>query len=173
MTQQNHPIIHPIPVPAADVTTGEWTTDGEYLYNSAGVQVGMLFGDADLRSGNARRLTACMKAMRGITTENIEVAMDSGANSIVGELVNANLKNQKTIAKQLDDLAMHRREIEQLRETLRNQLAFELQKEVLSRSPGAQLYGALCKRLGIGGRKDAAADTPHGTGNPSPRPSDN
>ncbi|MBK4736210.1 hypothetical protein [Noviherbaspirillum pedocola] len=167
MTHQNQPALHPLPAPPSDVTTGEWRSDGEYLYNSAGVQIGVLFGDATIRSANARRLTACIRAMRGITTENIEVAMDSGANSLVGELVNNHLKNQQTIAHLQDELAMHRREIEQQRELLRNLHAYELQREVLSRSPGAQLYGALCKRLGIGGKN---ACPPKDTGAQDPAP---
>jgi hypothetical protein len=127
-----------------------WRKDGPYIVDSTGKKVALVQGELADHEWQQRRIVAALNALQDTPTQFIEELLEKCDDNIILTLIKRDKMMAATLQGMEEKIAMHNREIEQLRKMMEACRIFEEQRAFLKQAPGATEYEGLLHALGLG-----------------------
>jgi hypothetical protein len=127
----------------------KWRRDGPFIVDGTGRKVSLMQGEAAEHELSQRRIVAALNALRDTPTHFIEELLEQCDDNVISALIARDRKMAAILQRMDEKIAMHCREIEQLRETMEACRIFEERRALLQQAPGATEYEGLLRTLGI------------------------
>jgi hypothetical protein len=126
-----------------------WRPDGPFILNGAGKKIVQMHGELAEYECHQRRIIAALNALQDIPTQFIEELLEKCADNLILGLITRDREMAATLQQMEKRIAVHCREIEQLREMMDACRVFEEQRARLEQAPGALEYESLLRTLGL------------------------
>lgn len=108
-----------------------------------------MHGEQANHAWHQRRILAALNALHDIPTQVIEELVEKSEENLILAMVTHDRMMAATLQRMEEKIALHCREIEQLRETMEACRILEEQRALLKQAPGASEYEELLRTLGI------------------------
>lgn len=127
--------------------TASWRQEGPFIVDATGRRVAFMQGELAEYEWPQRRLLAAVNALQDIPTQFIEEFVETCTDNVILKLITHEREMATTLQQMEEKIAIHCREIEQLREMMDACQVFEEQRVLLQRAPGSTEYEALLRTL--------------------------